>query len=396
MKTFLVSLAFFLLFTMSASAQGRPGGGGSGGGTGGTKPSPTPSPRPTPNIGSRQPLGIPEIQRPAFVSGKVVLADGSELTEPAAIQTVCDGRRRTETYTDSRGGFSFELGRKSNQLEAQLADASTEAYSPRSPTELSRWRNCELQAVLPGFTSEAVPLARVMATFENTDVGRITLRPLGQVVGSILSVTSMAAPKDAKKAFEKAREHLKKNKLPEAQQSLEKAVAIYPQYAVAWTELGRLQHMNHDNPSARHSFEQALAADSKYVNSYLGLAQLAFEAQQWQEVVNTTDRLLALNSVNFPSAWLFNSVGHYYLHNGEAAEKSARNGIKVDEDHHYPKLEYLLGILLMEKKSYGEAAQHMRAYLQSSTQPADVAEAQKRLAEIEQLSASTGISAQPK
>src|SRR5919204_1914830 len=45
-----------------------------------------------------------------FLSGKVVLQDGTAPSEPAAIQTVCRGRKKTEAYTDSRGYFSFQFG----------------------------------------------------------------------------------------------------------------------------------------------------------------------------------------------------------------------------------------------------------------------------------------------
>src|SRR5262249_52273527 len=149
----------------------------------------------------------------------------------------------------------------------------------------------------------------------------------------------------------------------DAQKSFEKAVEIYPQYAVAWTELGHLQYMNHDDISARHSFEQALAADSKYAKPYLGLARLSVDKQQWQSVVDITDKLLALNSVDFPSAWFLNSAAYFNLKNLDAAEKSAVNGMKVDPDHHYPRLEHLMGVILLAKGDYQQAAEHLRAFL---------------------------------
>src|ERR1035438_7285333 len=42
--------------------------------------------------------------------GKVVVADGSVFTESALILTVCNGRKHTETHTDSQGNFSFQWG----------------------------------------------------------------------------------------------------------------------------------------------------------------------------------------------------------------------------------------------------------------------------------------------
>src|SRR6516165_10514320 len=45
----------------------------------------------------------------AFISGKVALDDGSELSDSAAIQVTCATQRHTEAYTDRRGNFSFQF-----------------------------------------------------------------------------------------------------------------------------------------------------------------------------------------------------------------------------------------------------------------------------------------------
>jgi len=94
--------------------------------------------------------------------------------------------------------------------------------------------------------------------------------------------------------------------------------------------------------------------------------------------------------VSFPDAWLRNALGHYYMRDFAAAEKSARQGMKVDENHQIPKLEYLLGVILMQKRDYQEAASHIQNYLkQSPALPeAEAQEAQRQLAEITRLSAS--------
>ncbi len=204
-------------------------------------------------------------------------------------------------------------------------------------------------AQLPGFTSQPIDLSSRLSTFESADIGRLVLHRMGQVEGLTISATSAMAPKDAQKAYEKGREKASKEKWDEAEQLFSKAVEIYPKYAVAWFDLGRIQFRNNDADPARHSFEQSIAADPKFVNPYRGLAELDLSQQRWPELVTVTSQLLALNPVSFPDAWLRNALGNYYLQNLAEAEKSARQGMKVDDQHQVPKLEYLLGVILIPK-----------------------------------------------
>lgn len=343
----------------------------------------------------------PTFGQRAFLTGKVVLDDGTQLTESASIQTICRGRRQTVTHTDSHGGFSFELGDRASTFAAGIGEADVDSIS--NPGTGSRggniqrdWRECELLALLPGFTSQPVDLSARLSTFESADIGRLVLHRLGQVEGLTISATSAMAPRDAQKAYEKGREKVSKEKWEEAQQLFSKAVEIYPKYAAAWFDLGRIQLRNNDAAPARHSFEQSIAADPKYVNPYRGLAELDLGQQRWPELVAVTSQLLALNPVSFPDAWLRNAVGNYYLQNLPEAEKSARHGMKVDDQHQVPRLEYLLGVILIQRRNYTEAATHIQNYLKVATQPSEIEAAQKQLAEITRLSASVGDSAAEK
>jgi hypothetical protein len=322
----------------------------------------------------------------AFISGKVTLDDGSELTEPAAIQTICRGDRHTRTFTDRHGGFSFQLGDPTPNVGGDLSDASNSAMTRTTTQREERaWRDCEIQAVLGGFSSEIVELASRLNTMESADVGRIVLHRLEHVEGTSISVTSALAPSGARRALEKGREAERKKSWDRALQSLQRAVQIYPKYAAAWFELGRVQMFKNDATTAKLSFQQALAADPKYVPPYQGLAELAFQSKQWPEVVHITERILALNPVSFPAAYFFNAVANYYLPNLEAADKSAREGIKVDSEHQLAKLRYVLGIILLKKQDYQQASFYFHQYMQLTTESSELEAANRQLAEIARL-----------
>ncbi len=104
-------------------------------------------------------------------------------------------------------------------------------------------------------------------------------------------------------------------------------------------------------------------------------------------MANLTAKVVGLNPINFPNAWFFNGYANYNLGKMADAEKSAREGIKIDPEHHYPRLEYLLGMALMEEKDYASSSEHLQSFLHEVTDPREVAEAKKQLQEVVRLSA---------
>jgi tetratricopeptide (TPR) repeat protein len=337
-------------------------------------------------------------QRSFFLSGKVRIDDGTALTDPPAIQSVCRGHTRTETYTDRKGTFSFEISPvkeaelgNTGQAIGQASDSAP--FSPRQTSNNNNfsntWRECELQAVLPGFTSEVVEVAPHLLDFGTADVGTIVLHRQGQVQGFTISATTAAAPDKARKEYDKGRELEKKQEWGKAIEKFKKALEVYPKYAVAWFEMGRAQQKTNDTAAAHDSFHQALTVDPKYVSPYQELARMAFHDGNWREVVDTSATMLKLNPVSFPQEWLLNASANYYLKNVDAAEQSALKGLQVDTQHHVPQLEHLLGVILAQKNDYRGALEHIRKYLALAPNAEDAQLAAKQVEELEKKSAQT-------
>jgi tetratricopeptide (TPR) repeat protein len=372
----------------------------------GTTPGLPRNPNPTQNPSNNR---FPDQQRPIFLSGKVMLDDGTPPSEPVTIERVCNGNPRAEAYTDSKGRFSFQLG----QSQGVLQDASMSAAgdgrfggygntTPGGTTGTSQssggfggsssgiserdLMGCEIRASLPGFRSDAVNLGG-RRTFDNPDLGTIVLHRLANVEGATISAVSLQAPKDAKKAFDKGRDLLKKKKDAEAGKEFEKSVEIYPKYSTAWFELGRLKEQQNDADGAVKAYSQALAADPKYLNPYRQLAQIYMKDQKWQEVADTTSRLIKLDPVDFPEAYFFNSAANFYLKNYDEAEKSVREAQKLDTRNRMPKSNQLLGVILAEKQDYAGAAEQIKKYL-TFLQPGKEADTvRKQLMELEKMTA---------
>ncbi len=351
------------------------------------------------------------MQRPIFLSGKVLMEDGTPPPEPVRIERVCNGQPRPEGYTDSKGRFSIQLG----QNTAMMSDASVSSTSDTFGDPLGSTSRqgaggfggpgggrgiserdlmgCELRADLAGYRSDIVNLSgrRIL---DNPDVGAIVLRSIAGVEGRAISFTTLAAPKDAKKAYEKAVDQMKKKKVPEAQKELEKAVSLYPKYAVAWHMLGQIHQQSNRPADARKAYSEAIAADNKYVNPYLQMALLAAGENNWQEVADTTDRVIRLNPVQYPQAFFYNSVANFNLQKWDAAEKSAREAVKMDTQHRMPKAQHLLGILLANKNDFAGAAEHMKGYVQFAPSAPDIDQVKKQLADVELRLGQTSVTQQ--
>jgi len=162
--------------------------------------------------------------RPIYISGKVVIEDGSPTSPNIAIERVCGGIPKTVAYTDSDGRFSFQWGADRSLVVTDASDAGSSrnggfgsSQSAGGANTLAadpfgnRMMNCELRANLAGFISDTVNLVN-RKTADNPDIGTIVLHRVAGVEGSSISVTSMLAPKDARKAYEQGLQYLLKNK----------------------------------------------------------------------------------------------------------------------------------------------------------------------------------------
>lgn len=330
--------------------------------------------------------------QPVFVSGKVLLQGGGALPEPVPIERVCNSVSRREGYTDTKGQFEFQLGLNTTFQDASESDSRiTPASTPRPGGNASRrpldLTGCELRAVLAGYQSSVVILRLTGGDTWQYEVGTIFLKRLGNAPGTTISVTSMAAPKDAMRAYEKAQK-AKAEKPEEAEKYLTKAVEIYPQFAAAWTLLGDIHRQRNEFDAARTDYARAAAADPQFVNPTYGLAVIAMQEKKWDEAVRLSDQVLKLNAGAFPLAYFFSAAANYNLQKFEAAEDSARKFKALDTQHAHPDVCLLLSYVLSRKQDYAGAAHEIRDYLAAAPNSPDAEQLKADAKRYEDLSVS--------
>jgi tetratricopeptide (TPR) repeat protein len=342
---------------------------------------------------------------PIFLSGRVLFDDGTKPNTNIVIQRVCFGNPIPETHADSHGRFSFQVG----QNQAAISDASVDSSSQGMPlgyggrqssnqemtgmglsqamTERQLQR-CEIQAAYPGYRSDVISLA-THRSLDSPDLGVIVLHRLSNVQGTTISMTSALAPKKARKAYEKGLQLASKGKLDDAEKHMQEAVTVYPKYAEAWYQLGRLQQARQDLAEAKKSYTTALQSDSKYVSPYDQLAVLAAQEGKWQEAADQSRQAVSLNPVEFPGAWYLNALANYNLKHADAAKKSAEETLRVDGRHKFPQAETLLAQIYADKGDYPAAAAHLQTYLKLRPDAQNAALLKQQLSKLQDAIART-------
>ncbi len=211
----------------------------------------------------------------------------------------------------------------------------------------------------------------------------IVLKRVGDHEGSTISMASLNAPKDAKKAYNKGSVAMSEQKWAEAQKDFEKAVAIYPEYSQAWSDLGEVLREQSQPGEARAAFEHAIQVDPKYVKAYLQLARMLLGEGKSQEALEITAKALEYNPREFPGIYFFNAVANFNLHQYDAALKTAELAVQLDVDHEIPRAEDLVGTILKAKGDYAGAVEHLKKYLALAPKAPDAAKVQEQIDQLE-------------
>jgi hypothetical protein len=284
-----------------------------------------------------------------YVGGNVIVAGGALPWDPIPVTVTCDGKTRYTSSTDPKGNF----------LIAPVRTDDSAIGNHDTKTKLAaQFIGCAVQAVLPGFDSSTLTIANRNMS-DDPKIGTITLKREEGSAGTAVSGTSASAPKDAMKAFEKARTEWIDKKPDRAQRDLEKAVQIYPQFAEAWYQLGKIQETSNPEEAGK-SFSKALAADPKFILPYQRLAPLAAQSGKWQDLVDDTSHELELNPRGTAETWYYNALGNFKLNKRDLAETSALKALSMDPLHTQPNTEQLLAVILASKRDYAGALQHLR------------------------------------
>jgi tetratricopeptide (TPR) repeat protein len=155
----------------------------------------------------------------------------------------------------------------------------------------------------------------------------------GFAVTAFVSVSDLSVPATARKEFEKANHLISKQEWAKAKERLNKAIAVYPQYAAAYNNLGAVcTHMG-DIGQAREALQKAITLNDHMALAYVNLGRLSFAAKDFP----AAEALIAkAQSLASPDAEQLKLLAYSQLadHHFDQAIETSRQAHRSQLSHH--------------------------------------------------------------
>jgi Flp pilus assembly protein TadD len=270
------------------------------------------------------------------VSGKLQDANGSSLKDVRVDLCNQNGTIVNTAYTDRSGNFEFaEVPSGSYSVMATAG-----IHQVRERVDVSGWSN---------FVSLSLP---------------VDGKPDDGVNGNSITVAQYRVPGKARDEYRKSHEAVEKGKLEDAGKHLEKALAIYPDYADALTLRGVLELNQNNATAAIADLDKAIKADGNYAMAYVVMGSALNLQAKYDEAIRSLERGESLA----PNYWQAHfELGKAYL--GKANYPAAVRELQKAQGMspvEYPFISLLEGNAYLSMKQYPEAVAALQAYLQKS------------------------------
>jgi VWFA-related protein len=321
-----------------------------------------------------------------FLRGKVVIEGGTPPGKLVSIEQRCTGRSPKIVATAGKSGeylwraegsfLGLEIVTGSSDTGGGTYPVSTGAGTGLVTTGVGA--ECVLRADLSGYRSSTIDLTdRSLVREPRLPV--LVLSP--DRPGLNLEVDySGFFPSAVRNGWASAQKALLAQNWAEAERQLQTVTATDPKFRMGWVALG-LAYNNQKKPAeAREAFRRAVALDAKPLPTQLMLARANLNCQDWAETVRTAGALIAADAKHrYLEAYLYEAIARYHLRDTDGAEARVKELLQLDKAHQIPRAEYVLGLILQERKDIASAREHMQKYLQLQPEAPDAPAARARI-----------------
>jgi len=219
--------------------------------------------------------------------------------------------------------------------------------------------------------------------------------PLNTVQNYSVDAAELAIPSNAKKEYGKACDSLASGKTEDVEKHLRKATEIFPKYSASWVLLGQLLEQRPDLAASRDACQKAAAADSRYIQAYLCLADVSAHQGDWSDVLAQSQAAIAIDPANDEAAYVYKGSANYSLHQLPEAETSALKALAIENARTYkdqedkerrsdPRVHVLLAQIYDAKGETAKEIAELREYQKTLRNPQAQAMVEQSLKELEQ------------
>lgn len=254
-------------------------------------------------------------------------------------------------YTDSQGQFEFEDLRPGNyQIEIDPTDRLK--FEPST----------EAVQVHKGVPSVVSPtLKEKKSTDRNSPAAAKTVSAFN---------LGVEIPSSARKEFDKATKATREGKADEAVLHLRRAIALYPNFAMAHNDLGAQLLGQGKLDEAAQELRRAIEIDGNSFNPLLNLGIVLVQQHQFPEAATTLERALSIEPLS-PAARLYSGMAFMALGSLDRAEKDLKTAYELGGAH-FALANFQLGQLYWNKGNKVLARKSFQLYLDDAPNAANV------------------------
>jgi tetratricopeptide (TPR) repeat protein len=292
------------------------------------------------------------------VQGKIVLPGG----QPAAnVKVGLSGSdfTNTATQTDNDGTFRFSGLPAGNYY---LAVKGTNLYEAENEPLI-------IDRIAPqGQTFNVVIYLRAPGTKKSENKV-----PTNALIANV--------PKDALKKYQSAGESVQKNDLKAAGALLDEAIAIYPDFALAYNEKGVLLLKQNELDKALESFVKAIQIKPDYFEAKLNFGYTLLNKKDYEKS-ELVFRDVLRQKADVPIVHMYLGMALINLKKIDAAEASLKQAISLKGGDNLPLAHRYLAGIYMQKKRNAEAAAELQKYLDLAPKAADADKIKTMIADL--------------
>jgi Tfp pilus assembly protein PilF len=342
-----IALAISLFFASSAVVAQKPTG-GSTGSNGPGQPS------------FNNPNGMNNIPQSADLQVRISWPNERRLEESVHIQLLnAQGIPVQDTFSNRDGMVSFRNvtpGSYRLKLDgSDIKDTSTDAFVIYPQERM----HMEWVHVAPKETANNNPIPGAAPT---------------------VSASQLNVPPKAKSEMDKGMDAFTKGDLKKADEKLQKAVEIYPKYAMAWNNLGVVRMREKDTDGAKSAWLKCIEADDKFPSGYLNLARVSMMEKNLPEAESYIKKSLITDPNNSEALVL---LAKEQLLSG-SYDKALVTARKVHTlPQHLPDAHLVAGEALLHENRDSEAVQEYGLYLKEYPDSPNAAKVRNAMAQIQ-------------